>query len=294
MKNTIYKLSNDKLSISLKTYGAELSSIRKNNLEYLWQADAQFWGRHAPILFPIVGRLLDDEYVYKGQKYTLGQHGFARDRVFEVKVVTKERITFELVADDELRKIYPFDFVLQVKYTLVDSSIKVEYFVQNPSEHKDLLFSIGAHPAFNCPVEKGQRRDEYYLQFDMETAPVAYLAENAYYNGETVSVMSKEGILHLSDTIFDRGSLTFRPNSFAQATLIHQPSGKEYVRMSFHNYPYLAIWSKVNLSPFVCIEPWHGVADHVDHNKELSQKTGIIRLAPKQLFMCDYTIEICD
>jgi len=272
--------------------GAELSSIKKDDLEYLWQADVKCWGRHAPILFPIVGRLLDDEYNYKGVTYSMGQHGFARDQDFKVVKKTTNSMTFELVSDEDLYQVYPFDFVLQVKYTLVDATLQVEYLVKNPSTHDDLLFSIGAHPAFSCPIEKGQNRAEYQLKFDLETAPVAYLAENAYYNGETVEVISPNGVLNLSDTLFDRGSLTFRPNSFAKAALIHRPSGKEYLSMSFENYPYLAIWSKDQWSPFVCIEPWHGIADHINHNKELSQKTGVIRLTPEKQFMCSYKIEI--
>ncbi len=285
-------ISNKYLTLSVKAMGAEMVQLQKDKVEYLWQADANYWGRHAPILFPIVGRLLDDEYIYKGQRYAMGQHGFARDQPFKLVEKAKDSLTFELVSNEELYKIYPFDFVLQLKYSLVDSSVHVTYLVKNPSAQDDLLFSIGAHPAFNCPVENGHRRDKYQLQFDLETAPVAYLAENAYYTGETMEVMSKEGVLKISDSLFDRGSLTFRPNSFGKASLVHRPSGKKYLSMSFENYPYLAIWSKDRSSPFICIEPWHGVADSVSHNKELSQKAGIIRLAPEQVFTCAYQIDI--
>ena len=292
MKNTSEKLSNKLLAITINSKGAEMTSLRKENMEYLWQADPSYWGRHAPILFPIVGRLIDDEYVYKGQTYALGQHGFARDQNFELTARTKNSLTFELVSSPELFKVYPFKFVLQVKYVLLECSVRVEYSVENPSAQADLLFSIGAHPAFNCPVEKEHRRSDYQLKFDMETAPVAYLAENSYYNGEAVEVMSSNGVLNLSDTLFNQGSLTFRPNSFAKATLIHQPTGKKYLSMSFDNYPFLAIWSKDDRSPFICIEPWHGVADSINHNKELTQKVGIIRLAPKQVFRCNYNVQV--
>jgi len=292
MNNTSYKLTNNHLKINIHSKGAELSSIQRNNQEFLWQADAQFWGRHAPILFPIVGRLIDDEYIYKGETYNLRQHGFARDQVFQLFAQANNSLTFELVSNEELLEVYPFDFVLQVKYTLLESGVKVDYLVKNPSADEDLLFSIGAHPAFNCPMEKGHRREEYQLKFDKDISPMAYLAENSYYNGETVDVMARDGVLNLSNTIFDKGSLTFRPNPFAQATLIHQPTGKEYLKMSFDNYPFLAIWSKDRHSPFVCIEPWHGVADNMTHNKALAQKAGIIRLSPNQYFECSYMIEI--
>ena len=292
MKKSAYTLTNNHLSISINTKGAELSSIKRNEIEYLWQANPHVWNRHAPILFPIVGRLIDHGYLHNDLKYTMGQHGFARDQDFRMVDQMEDSITFELRSTDELLKVYPFDFILQIKYTLLDSNVRVDYLVKNPSNKEDLLFSIGAHPAFNCPFEKGQQRDEYQLVFDKQIAQEAHLAENNLYDGDLSAPMNDQGIMELPNSVFDRGSLTFNPNPFSKVSFVHKPTGKKYLSVAFENYPYLAIWSVDDASPFICIEPWHGLADNVNHNQVLADKEGIIRLGRGLEFGCFYTIEI--
>ena len=62
-------IQNDQLIAEIAEHGAELISLKskESNLEYIWQGDPEYWGRHAPVLFPFVGRLKDDQYTYQGE-----------------------------------------------------------------------------------------------------------------------------------------------------------------------------------------------------------------------------------
>ena len=299
MKNTnqtfetkmVHTLKNDGLTVTIKTKGAELASIKANNLEYLWQADPEVWPRHAPILFPIVGPLNDHEYIFKEKIYKMPQHGFARDNDFMVIEKTKTRIVFEQRSTESSRLIYPFDFVLQVKYTLIEKSLITEYIVINPSETEDLYFSIGAHPAFNCPFEESQKRSEYELIFDKKMSTES-LNKMDRLIVDNYSELKESGVLALPDHLFDKGALIFNPNPFSKVTFVHKPTQKKYLSVLFKNYPYLGIWSMNNTSSFVCIEPWHGILDSKNHNKEFTQKEGIKKLVSGENFSCMFTINI--
>ncbi len=288
----IHTLKNEQLTVTIKTKGAELVGLKTDDLEYIWQADPKVWPRHSPLLFPIVGRLVDHEYIYNGKTYSMKQHGFARNYDFEIIAKTENSILFEQIATNKSKEIYPFDFILNVKYTLSGTKLITEYIVKNPSNDKDLYFSIGAHPAFSCPFEKGQKRSDYQLVFDKKIAPKAHINNKGLYEGSTSTVFSENGIINVTDTLFDNDSFTFNPNPFSKVTFVHKPTQKEYLSVLFKNFPYLGIWSKKNVAPFVCIEPWHGIADRKNHNKDYTQKEGVEKLTPQGVFSCSFTIEI--
>jgi len=288
----MHTLKSEQLTVSIQTKGAELVGLKTDALEYLWQADPNIWPRHAPLLFPIVGRLVDHEYTYNGKIYSMKQHGFARNNDFELIAKTENSILFEQIATTKSKEIYPFDFILNVKYTLLDTKLITEYIVKNPSDNKNLYFSIGAHPAFSCPFEKGQKRSDYQLIFDKKAIPEAYIAHEGLYEGNTTTVFSESGIINIADKLFDKDSFTFNPNPFSKVTFKHKPTQKEYLSITFKNYPYLGIWSKKNVAPFVCIEPWHGIADKKNHTKDFTEKEGVKKLAPQGVFNCSFTIEI--
>ncbi|WPR71949.1 aldose 1-epimerase family protein [Flavobacterium sp. NG2] len=290
--DSIYTIKNDFISFSVNSKGAEMTSCKTADLEYVWQANPEFWPRQSPILFPIVGRLVDHEYVYKGKTYPMMQHGFARDNEFKLIEKTANSITLEQRATADSKKIFPFDFILQVKYSLSGKIVSTTYTVKNPSDTEELYFSIGAHPAFNCPFERDQKREEYELVFDKQIKPEYYSNVDGLYEGDSFSVFDKKGIMPLPKTIFDRGSLTFNPNPFSKVTFVHKPTQKKYLSLTFKNFPYLGIWSINDSSPFVCIEPWHGIADLKTHNKDFTQKKGIEKLAPNKSFSCSFLIEV--
>src|SRR6478735_7377458 len=166
-------LENEFIKVAVSSHGAELTSIfhKQFNLEYLWQADPLKWGKHSPVLFPIVGTLKKNQYFYKGNPYTLTRHGFARDMDFDKISSSFNEVNFQLVSSATLLKNYPFDFELNIRYTIVGSVLSVEYKLNNPGESA-LYFSIGAHPAFNVPISSELKYDDYFLDFSAaETEP---------------------------------------------------------------------------------------------------------------------------
>ena len=162
-----YEIKNEHIKAKIKSFGAELNSLQKidEDLEYMWQGDSKYWNRHSPILFPIVGRLKNDSYTYQNQKYNMTQHGFARDKEFEVIKNEVDFIEFRLKSDEKTLEIYPFSFELYLSYKLEKNSLIVSYKVINKSDDK-MLFSIGAHPAFNWTLKEDEKKENYFLEFE--------------------------------------------------------------------------------------------------------------------------------
>lgn len=151
-----YQLKNNFLTVTLSDKGAEIQSVKDVNSgrEYMWQADPEIWGRHAPVLFPVVGRLKDDQYTYDGKTYHMGQHGFARDAQFTVEEQDDKHIVFLLTSNEDTKKMYPFDFELRVSYSLVNNLLE-EHFTVTNTDTKEMIFGIGGHPGFNLPTDNG-------------------------------------------------------------------------------------------------------------------------------------------
>lgn len=162
-------IGNEALKVTINSFGAELASIRgkATDTEYLWNADAKFWKRTAPVLFPFVGSLKNKEYHYEGKTYSMGQHGFARDMEFAVDVQTATEAWFSLQSNEETKAKFPLEFILKIGYELEGKELKVIWQVENP-DTKTLYFSIGGHPAFMCPVDEKGKQSEYYFKFDTD------------------------------------------------------------------------------------------------------------------------------
>ncbi|KAA9338561.1 aldose 1-epimerase family protein [Hymenobacter busanensis] len=288
-----YFLENDRCRVGINQHGAELSSfVRKDlgGLEYLWQADAAVWARHAPVLFPIVGRLPEDTYYHNGQAYRLPQHGFARDREFALVQQSADHLVFRLTDDEASHAAYPFAFELDISYHLVDSTLHVGWRVHNPSAAQELLFSIGAHPAFRCPLLPDEQFEDYAFRVDHPVQFDQYLLAGGLLTGETEPVFSGPATeLPLTYPLFERDALVLKHYDFTQITLASARSPRA-VRMKFEGFPYLGLWTKGAGAPFVCIEPWHGVASSVGAPSELRDKEGILTLAPGRAFEASYSI----
>lgn len=270
------KISNDLLSVEAKLLGAELNSIRNivSDREYLWSADPEVWPRKAPVLFPIVGGLKDNKYLYEDDPYTLSRHGFARDSEFEVSKWNPGEMEFALRSSLKTYPGYPFDFDFRVGYRLDGTRLTQSFKVKNTGE-ESMPFSVGAHPAFQCePIE------EYFLEFEEEEKnPSDTIDEQGLRTGEERAFFAGKQI-QLDAQIFDRDALIFKDLRSKHVALKHQ-SGSTVLRMSLEGFPYLGIWAKPG-ADFVCIEPWVGVADANDHNQKVEEKEGIIWLQPEE------------
>lgn len=286
----IYTLENEYLKISFQNHGGELVSIKgkKDNTEFLWSGDEAYWKYHAPILFPIVGKVFNGKYKVDGEIYELPQHGLARVRDFEMIEKTKNSISFELKYSEDTLKIYPFRFSLIIKYTLNENNLDIEYIVKN-LDNKEMYFSIGAHPAFMCPIEDDNFED-YYFEFDeKENANIMQLADAGYFIKEEKPYLKEENIINLTNDLFKNDALVFN-NLKSKKISLKSRNHKKHLDFDFSKFPYLGLWTKDTGAPFVCIEPWFGHADFYGFEGEFKDKAAINYLMPKEVFSCDYNI----
>lgn len=253
-------LSNDSLTIQVSPQGAELSSIVANatQKEYLWQADPAFWKRHSPVLFPIVGSLWNNEYRHNGITYHLSQHGFARDKEFELIKETDTELRFKLQESEDTLKLYPFPFYLEIGYRLAGNQIEIIWVVKNTG-NEELHFQIGAHPAFYYPDYDENSQKRGFFAFD-RTAGLTYkLIQEKGCIGDTEYPLplDKEGLLPLDTHTFDKDALVIEDSQVRRVDLLN-PDGSSYLTVYF-TAPVVGLWSPpAKNAPFVCIEPWYG------------------------------------
>jgi len=286
-----YILENDYLTATFKSEGAEISSVRskESNQEYIWQADPAVWARHAPVLFPIVGRLKNDQYQLNGSTYSMGQHGFARDQNFSVIDQSSSEITFGLTASPETQTLYPFNFVLDIQYTLQEKQLTVAYQVTNQGQ-ETMPFSLGAHPAFYCPTQRDQKWEEYHLLFEKPETLNRHLLHDGLRSGETEPLLANEDTLSLHRALFESDAIIFKNPTSNWVRIVRQSDGQAIVTVTFTGFPYLGIWQKVG-ADFYCIEPWCGLADTQAGQLNFTKKEGILKLSPEKKFKAAYQIK---
>ena len=289
----ITKLENDLIEISVKEDGAEQVSfkLKEDGTEYLWQANPAVWGRYAPVLFPIVGRVKDNQYTIDGKTYMLGQHGFARDSKFVILTQTENSVEYQIISNKETMKIYPFQFKLNVKYEIKDRTLKVAYTVENIDDKK-IYFSVGAHPGFKCPIVEEENIEDYYLEFsEKETAEVLRLNEESLVSSNKALFLKNENIIPLSEKLFADGVLIFEDLKSEKISMKSKKTNKS-ITMEFQDFKYFGIWTVPDQPQFVCLEPWHGIADFDTSDGNLKTKEGIKILEQGEKFQCFYSITI--
>lgn len=282
-------LKNEKLEVCVKAEGAELTSIKCNDLEYLWHG-REYWKRQAPILFPIVGRLKDDTTIIDGKEYHMGQHGFARDMIFDEFFISENKVTYLLKSDEATKKAYPYEFELYVSYELKDNNIIVSYEIKNMDD-KNMMFCIGGHPAFNWPIVNGEEFSDYYVEFEKK--------ENQKFREIVGGCIKKTDKMILEDTNrIDLNKAIFSIDTFILKDLnskwvaLKSMKNEHSIKVYFEGFPYLGIWSRTDDAPFVCLEPWIGVADYIDGTGEFKDKDSVVTLEVGSSHKCSYIIEI--
>ena len=288
-------IKNEKLSVTIAAHGAELSSIydKANDRELVWQADPAFWNRHAPVLFPNVGKYYGGHFTYNGTDYPMGQHGFARDTEFEQVASGENFVTYRLCADEESKKVYPFDFVLEITHRLNGNRLTVEWNVKN-TDDKEMYFTIGGHPAFNVNVLPDTDFEDYSLVFKEGTEKLYYVlldAESGTAIGDKVYELElTDSKYALKKDMFDKDALVFDGGQIEWAALA-LPDGKPYIALESKGFPNFGIWSKPG-APYVCLEPWCGRCDNKGFEGEISEKPGIIALKAGETFKKSYDISV--
>lgn len=298
---TIHEIFNNELEVQINDFGAELMSIKSKSTgaEYLWEGKKEFWGRRSPVLFPIVGGLKNQQYLYEDKFYKMGQHGFARDMKFELMSKTDTEIWHVLRSNEETKKSYPFDFELELGYRLNGNNIHVLWNVRNTGDHM-MYFSIGAHPAFVCPLSGIGEQEDYYLSFegtdqlmlsDFNMESGLLLEETKDLKLPVKAMDGKSGLLPIEINLFDEGALVIEHNQTQKVSLL-RPDYSPYVTVSF-DAPLFGVWAPAGgKAPFVCIEPWYGRCDRENFAGTIIDREYGNEIKAKEVFCAKYCITI--
>lgn len=284
-------IENEFLSVEVNALGAELKSLfnKKNGKEYLWQAHPAFWPRRAPVLFPIVGKVRNNQYHAEDKCWELGQHGFARDTIFQLTDKTKNSLTYSLKKSADTLKVYPYRFELLIQYSIHGNKLSIQYEVNNLDD-KNIYFSIGGHPGFNCPLHEGEKFTDYFIEFEKEETADRHLLTDGLFNGKTEKVLNKQKTLTLKEDLFKADAIVLKNLNSSFLKLKSKSSDYE-LTFNFRGFPYLGIWKKLE-APFICIEPWFGLADKVGFEGAIEEKEGIVSLSEGDKFVCEYSVQV--
>ncbi len=286
-----YQIENDHLIVKIKSKGAELFSIvnKQTKLEYMWGAEPA-WAKSSPILFPIVGTLKDNQYTYQNKRYTLPRHGFARDEEFVAEQSKKDSITFLLTSTLASLEKYPFHFELRLSYQLKQDEVHTTYQVTNAGTD-EMYFSIGAHPAFKAPLTHALGYEDYYLQFNKkENTPRWPITKDGLIDSKPAALLTDTDRLDLKHALFYEDALVLK-NLSSDTISLKSDKDSHGLEFFFKGFPFLGLWAAKDAS-FICIEPWCGIADSVNHNQELTRKEGIEKLKANDSWSRSWSVRL--
>lgn len=278
MTDTIHTFGDGRLAASVRAHGAELCALRADGRDLLWGGQAP-WPRHSPVLFPIVGRLVEDTAWVNGRPYRMTQHGFARDCTFRWLERDETGCRLELVDTPDTRARYPFAFSLVIEYRIENGVLAVRYCVTNPDATHVLPASLGAHPAFVWPLVPDVAKDRHVIEFDQpESAPVRRVSGGLLLPDSFPTPVHGR-VLHLDESLFAADALIL--DQLASRGLTYRIPGGTGLRLTWEGFSELGIWMKPG-ADFVCIEPWYGMASPVGFEGEFSTRPGVFHLQPGQ------------
>lgn len=280
----IVTITSESCRVKCLLEGAMLHSLNKDGVEYLWQGDKKYWGGQAPVCFPIVGVLENGKAKAFGKECNMKRHGVARINPFEIKEQGKNFVTFIQKSDDNTKKEFPFDYNLEIKYTVVGSTVTTEYTVINTGSER-LPFVIGGHPAFNCPLEADEAFEDYSVKFegavtkkflrpDVHTGLVDVSKRFAVCN----SGDENSTVIEMRHDLFVDDAMVFE-NIEPKAAELTGKNGRG-VRIEYQDFANLLIWSSANGGPFVALEPWTGISNCSDEDEIFENKRGMTVLEP--------------
>jgi galactose mutarotase-like enzyme len=266
------------LTAVVNPLGAELTSLRDAaGHELMTDADPAFWSGRAPLLFPIVGRLMDDRYRLDGREYPLPQHGFARRQAFELIEQATDRAVLRLTDNDATRAVYPFAFALDAAFSLSGATLSMDITVANTGE-REMPASFGFHPAFAWPLPYGADRQAHRIVFgEDEPGRLSAIVRGGWIDADGWPSPINGRALHLTDALFERDALVWNP--VASSSVNYGAETGPQLMVDFPDTPALGIWTRPG-ARFVCIEPWHGIADTWGFDGEIWDKPLMHLYAP--------------
>lgn len=290
----LYSLENEKLCVQVRSYGAELRSLkeRADETEYLWDGNPQWWKYSSPVLFPIVGKLQDGKYQVNGKEYELPGHGFGRISEYQLVERRQDYIEFALKWSEDSLACYPWKFQLHVAYALKDNTVEVIWKVQNLDD-KEMVYSIGAHTAFRCPLVQGEAFSDCYLTFNQEEDNVNMpLNSKGQFLKSQGEARLQGQQLDLNYEMFAGDALAYKGLKSDIVTICSHKSDKK-VSLEAKDFPFWGFWTPAQGgAPFLCLEPWQGHADYEGYTGEFAEREGSLKLAPGKTQMFHYLIKI--
>ena len=287
-------LKNNCLEVELNPKGAEIIKIigQKDQLNYMWRRDPSLWASSAPILFPIVGALQNNECRIDGKTYSMTQHGFSRHNVYETHEVSDTCVEFVLKPNEDIQKQYPYAFELKVVYTLLDNQLSCQCIVKN-TDKQTIYFQIGGHPAFACPLMENESSNDYYIEFERDETLDAKIidVERRGMSRVTQPLFENEKRFFIRQALFNNDAIVvkdFKSHYVTLKSLNHNKS----IRFYMENFNHLGIWTSKHVGGLVAIEPWVGHSDYVDFKGEFKDKEGIVSLTKGEEFSCKFVVEI--
>ena len=277
-------IENEHLSLTADTLGAQLMSLRRGGLEYLWQGDPRYWPDRAPTLFPFIGRLTDNRYRYRGRTYRMGIHGFAAASEFTPAEQSRDKLVLSLRSSAATLEQYPIDFSLEITYRLKGSTLEIGYQVENLDE-KTMPFGIGGHPGFRVPLEEGARFEDYLLEFSECCQPDRVgFTPAVFLSGRDEAYPLEDGKrLPLRHTLFDQDAVILK--NMAREVTLRSAASAHAVTVSYPQMSYLGIWHWPKTdAPYVCIEPWSSLPARQDVIEEFTCKSDLTQLEPGKTY----------
>lgn len=275
-----HEIASDRLSATIRAQGGELVALSNADGPALWDGGPE-WPRHAPVLFPVVGRLTDDTLIHQGQSHRLTQHGFARDALFDWVERSPARAVLELRESEATLAAFPFRFLLRMTYEIEAATLTVVTRVENPGD-EPLTCGVGAHPAFAWPLAEGAAKDDHVLVFPQPEPGPGRSVEAGLLGGE-IPLPFEGAELALADNLFANDAIVIpgAVNSSVRFSA-RDEEGREVraLTVAWEGYKDLGIWSKPSGAPFLCIEPWYGMASDIGWQGEFADKPGLLTLAP--------------
>ncbi len=277
----IVTLKNLSAIAQINSKGAELKSFKDVfGTEYIWCSDPKYWSRSSPVLFPTVGMLKNDVATINNINYNMPRHGFARDLEFKLVFQSEEKAIFNLQYNQETLSVYPYKFNLQITYTLIENQLSISYDIFN-IDQKEMYYGIGAHPAFNCPLDNTGKFEEYIIEFEnfeSKGCPI-YDTKNSYLDIKNrKQILDKDKKIRLKYDLFKDDALIFDNISCQKVSLYHSLTGRG-IDIKFKGFDYLGIWTPSdNKSPFICIEPWASLPHCKDEDGDFTKKRGVKKL----------------
>lgn len=285
-----------RMEASVDSRGAQLMSLRRDGVEYLWQGDERWWPRRAPVLFPIVGKLRGGVAQTAQGEARMGQHGIARDFEHELVGDDGRALTYELASTERTRASFPFDFTLRMSYGIVGEAALEQRFTVANTGDVDLPFCVGGHPAFNVPLAG---TDDDFSDFELRfsrpwtwASPTQCREQDGLIDwGTTIALLDDSDVLPLTHRSFDVDTLFFQGVPDDTVTLVSRRSGRG-VRVDFPGFPLLGVWSAAGDAPFIAVEPWTGIATGIDEDDVFEHKRGMTLLAPGAVWERAFTVTL--